>query len=179
MSGRLFARDHKAAGFLCSWSGTAASRGSLHQSLVINHDELALVRPAVPLQEDPGEALALWLPSSRSSGPLSEALAACSSPPSSSSGRDRRVGGVGHVRAPRGREGAVQALAVPGWRSCTSGRTSPGRNGGRLREGPTTLRWATSLTTLGNFLLRSNSQSSVASASFTVEGFQLKGYAIT
>ena len=33
--------------------------------------------------------------------------------------------------------------------------------------------------TLGNFLVRSNSQSSVASASFTVGGFQLEGYAMT
>ena len=32
------------------------------------------------------------------------------------------------------------------------------------------------LTTLGNFLVRSNSQSSVASASFAVGGFQLEGY---
>ena len=35
------------------------------------------------------------------------------------------------------------------------------------------------LTTLGNFLVRSNSQSSVASASFTVGGFQLEGCAMT
>ena len=35
------------------------------------------------------------------------------------------------------------------------------------------------LATLGNFLVRSNSQSSVASASFTVGGFQLEGYAMT
>ena len=35
------------------------------------------------------------------------------------------------------------------------------------------------LTTLGNFLARSNSQSSVASASFAVGGFQLEGYAMT
>ena len=35
------------------------------------------------------------------------------------------------------------------------------------------------LTTLGNFLVRSNSQSSVALASFAVGGFQLKGYAMT
>ena len=35
------------------------------------------------------------------------------------------------------------------------------------------------LTTLGNFLVRSNSQSSVASASFMVGGFQLEGYAMT
>ena len=35
------------------------------------------------------------------------------------------------------------------------------------------------LTTLGNFLVRSNSQSSVASASFAVGGFQLEGYAMT
>ena len=35
------------------------------------------------------------------------------------------------------------------------------------------------LTTLGNFLVRSNSQSSVTSASFTVGGFQLEGYAMT
>ena len=35
------------------------------------------------------------------------------------------------------------------------------------------------LTTLGNFLVRSNSQSSVASASFTVGGFQLEGYTMT
>ena len=34
------------------------------------------------------------------------------------------------------------------------------------------------LTTLGNILVRSNSQSSVASASFTVGGFQLEGYAM-
>ena len=34
------------------------------------------------------------------------------------------------------------------------------------------------LTTLGNFLVRSNSQSSVASASFTAGGFQLEGYAM-
>ena len=31
----------------------------LRQRLIVDHDELALVRPAVPLQED----LALWLPS--------------------------------------------------------------------------------------------------------------------
>ena len=35
------------------------------------------------------------------------------------------------------------------------------------------------LTTLGNFLVRSNSQSSVTLASFTVGGFQLEGYAMT
>ena len=35
------------------------------------------------------------------------------------------------------------------------------------------------LTTLGNFLVRSNSQSSITSASFTVGGFQLEGYAMT
>ena len=35
------------------------------------------------------------------------------------------------------------------------------------------------LTTLGNFLVRSNSQSSVALTSFTVGGFQLEGYAMT
>ena len=35
------------------------------------------------------------------------------------------------------------------------------------------------LTTLGNFLVRSNSQSSVALASLTVGGFQLEGYAMT
>ena len=62
----------------------------LHQHLVVDHDQLALVRPAVFRK-----TRALWLPSSRSSGPLSGGprccwtLAACSSPPSSSSGRDR------------------------------------------------------------------------------------------
>ena len=35
------------------------------------------------------------------------------------------------------------------------------------------------LTTLGNFLVRLNSQSSVALASFVVGGFQLEGYAMT
>ena len=35
------------------------------------------------------------------------------------------------------------------------------------------------LTTLGDFLVRSNSQSSVALASFTAGGFQLEGYAMT
>ena len=30
----------------------------LHQRLIVDHDELALVRPAVPLQEDPGALVA-------------------------------------------------------------------------------------------------------------------------
>ena len=42
-----------------------------------------------------------------------------------------------------------------------------------------TLGMEPTLTTLGNFLVRSNSQSSAALASFTVGGFQLEGYAMT
>ena len=48
-----------------------------------------------------------------------------------------------------------------------------------LDGGADDLTLATLLTTLGNFLVRSNSQSSVASASFAVGGFQLEGYAMT
>ena len=80
------ARDHEAAGVPLV-RGQGQLRGEalrLHQRLVVDHDELALVRPAVPLQEDP-RALAV-----RCRGPrCCWTLAACSSPPSSSSGRDR------------------------------------------------------------------------------------------
>ena len=42
-----------------SWSGQLRREAlRLHQSLVVDHDELALVRPAVPLQEDPGALVA-------------------------------------------------------------------------------------------------------------------------
>ena len=44
------ARDHQAA-------GVPLVRGQ-HQRLIVDHDELALVRPAVPLQEDPGALVA-------------------------------------------------------------------------------------------------------------------------
>ena len=57
-----------------------------------------------------------------------------------------------------------------------------GRPVGRLPHGTPTLGEVLlepTLTTLGNFLVRSNSQSSVASANFTVGGFQLQGYAMT
>ena len=49
------ARDHEAAGVPLV-RGQGQLRGEalrLHQRLVVDHDELALVRPAVPLQEDP------------------------------------------------------------------------------------------------------------------------------
>ena len=87
-----------------------------------------------------------------------------------------------HRRADRG--------ALPG-----AGPAQPdGWNGGRLRQkhefldgGADDVTLATlgevllepTLTTLGNFLARSNNQSSVALASFTVGGFQLEGYAMT
>ena len=65
------ARDHKAAGVpLVRGQGQLRREAlRLHQRLTVDHDELALVRPAVRRRK----ALALWLPSSRSSGPLSEA----------------------------------------------------------------------------------------------------------
>ena len=54
------ARDHEAAGVPLV-RGQGQLRGEalrLHQRLVVDHDELALVRPAVPLQEDPGALVA-------------------------------------------------------------------------------------------------------------------------
>ena len=50
------ARDHKAAWFVVKDSCVETLR--LQQSLVVDHDELALVRPTVPLQEDPGALVA-------------------------------------------------------------------------------------------------------------------------
>ena len=54
------ARDHEAA-----WAPLVRGQGQLrrealrlHQRLIVDHDELALVRPAVPLQEDPGALVA-------------------------------------------------------------------------------------------------------------------------
>ena len=49
------ARDHEAAGVpLIRGQGQLRREAlRLHQRLVVDHDELALVRPAVPLQEDP------------------------------------------------------------------------------------------------------------------------------
>ena len=49
------ARDHEAAGVpLVRGQGQLRREAlGLHQRLVVDHDELALVRPAVPLQEDP------------------------------------------------------------------------------------------------------------------------------
>ena len=49
------ARDHEAAGVpLVRGQGQLRREAlRLHQRLVVDHDELALVRPAVPLQEDP------------------------------------------------------------------------------------------------------------------------------
>ena len=49
------ARDHEAAGVpLVRGQGQLSGEAlRLHQRLVVDHDQLALVRPAVPLQEDP------------------------------------------------------------------------------------------------------------------------------
>ena len=73
--------DHEAAGVpLFRGQGQLRQEAlRLHQRLVVDHDELTLVRPTVPLQEDPC-ALVAQQPQLR---------AACSSPPSSSSRRDR------------------------------------------------------------------------------------------
>ena len=73
---------------------------------------------------------------------------------------DRQRGGGGH-----GGLGAAAEARVPRRRGRRHHAGHPGRGATR--------------TTLGNFLVRSNSQSSVALASFTVGGFQLEGYAMT
>ena len=65
------ARDHEAAGvpLVRGQEQLRQEALRLHQRLVVDHDELALVRPAVSLQEDPRALVA----HNRSSGPLSEA----------------------------------------------------------------------------------------------------------
>ena len=122
-----------------SWSGTAAWRGSLSApALVVDHDELALVRPAVPLQEDPralqpqlraavGAALLLDTCSllqpaqffvKKRSSEKSEVLVTLSVLEAKSCGAEtpsssrRRTHAARRHSAARGREGAVQALAV-------------------------------------------------------------------
>ena len=154
------ARDHKAAGVPGSWSGTAAWRGSwLHQRLVVDHDELALVRPTVPLQEDP-RALVAQQPQLRAAvggrAVVGHLQLAPARPVLRQEEIVREVGGVGHDErvggeelrrgdrararhvaadhaarrhsAARGREGAVQALAV---QRARGGRTGDCQRGAR------------------------------------------------
>ena len=139
------ARDHEAA-----WVPLVRGQGQLrrealrlHQSLVVDHDELALVRPAVLLQEDPG-ALVTQQPQLRPAvggrAVVGDLQLAPARPVLRQEEIVREVGGVGHDEsvggeelrrgdrararhvaadhaarrrsAARGREGAVQALAV-------------------------------------------------------------------
>ena len=133
----------------------------LHQSLVVDHDELALVRPAVPLQEDPG-ALIAQQPQLRAAvggrAVVGHLQLAPARPVLRQEEIVREVGGVGHgervggeelrcgdrARArhvaadhaarrhssARGREGAVQALAV---QRARGGRPGDGQRGARER----------------------------------------------
>ena len=89
---------------------------------------------------------------------------------------------------PNGRNGGRLRPPDPGRNPGGRQHSGGGHGGfGAAAEGADDVKLATlgevllepTLTTLGNFLVRSNSQSSVASASFTVGGFQLEGYAMT
>ena len=80
----------------------------------------------------------------------------------------RNPGGRQHRGGGHGGFGAAAEAQVPGQRGRRRHAGHPGRGAA-----------GTHAHTLGNFLVRSNSQSSVASASFTVGGFQLEGYAMT
>ena len=158
------ARDHEAAGVpLVRGQGQLRREAlRLHQRLVVDHDELALVRPAVPLQEDP-RALVAQQPQLRAAvggravvGHLQLAPAR----PVLQEEIVREVGGVGHGErvgreelrrgdrararhvaahhaacrhsAARGREGAVQALAV---QRARGGRPADCQRGARQRSG--------------------------------------------
>ena len=133
----------------------------LHQRLIIDHDELALVRPAVPLQEDPG-ALVAQQPQLRAAvggrAVVGDLQLAPARPVLRQKEIVREVGGVGHDErvggeelrrgdraqarriaadhaarrhsAARGREGAVQALAV---QRARGGRPGDGQRGARER----------------------------------------------
>ena len=70
------ARDHEAAGVPLV-RGQGQLRGEalrLHQRLVVDHDELALVRPAVPLQEDPDSKIAAALLNAVTTAALDDAI---------------------------------------------------------------------------------------------------------
>ena len=152
------ARDHEAAGVpLVRGQGQLRREAlRLHQRLIVDHDELALVRPAVPLQEDPG-ALVAQQPQLRAAvggrAVVGHLQLAPARPVLRQEEIVREVRGVGHGErvggeelrrgdrararhvaadhaarrhsAARGREGAVQALAVQ--------RARGGRPGDRQR----------------------------------------------
>ena len=154
--------DHEAAGVPLV-RGQGQLRGEalgLHQRLVVDHDELALVRPAVPLQEDP-RALVAQQPQLRAAvggrAVVGHLQLAPARPVLRQEEIVREVGGVGHgervggeelrrgdrARArhvaahhaarrhsARGREGAVQALAV---QRARGGRAGDGQRGARER----------------------------------------------
>ena len=135
----------------------------LHQRLVVDHDELALVRPTVPLQQDPG-ALVAQQPQLRTAvggrAVVGNLQLAPARPVLRQEEIVREVGGVGHDErvggeelrrgdrararhvaadhaarrhsAARGREGAVQALAV---QRARGGRPGDGQRGARERPG--------------------------------------------
>ena len=153
------AHDHEAA-----WVPLVRGQGQLrrealrlHQRLIVDHDELALVRPAVPLQEDPG-ALVAQQPQLRPAvggrAVVGNLQLAPARPVLRQEEIVREVRGVGHDElrrgdrararhvaadraarrhsAARGREGAVQALAV---QRARGGRPGDGQLGARERTG--------------------------------------------
>ena len=100
------AHDQRQPEFLCLWQDSCVNR------LFVCTSSLSMISShwCVPPSRS-RKTLALWLPSSRSSGRCRRPRccwksAACSSPPSSSSGRDRpRSRGVGHGEGWRRRAG--------------------------------------------------------------------------
>ena len=95
------ARDHEAAGVpLVRGQGQLCGEAlRLHQRLVVDHDELALVRPAVPFQEDP-RALVAQQPQLRSAvggrAVVGHLQLAPARPVLCQEEIVREVGGVGH-----------------------------------------------------------------------------------
>ena len=159
------ARDHEAARVPLV-RGQGQLRGEalgLRQRLVVDHDELALVRPTVPLQEDP-RALVAQQPQLRAAvwgrAVVGHLQLAPARPVLRQEEIVREVGGVGHGErvggeelrrgdraqprhvaahhaarrhsAARGREGAVQALAV---QRARGGRAGDCQRGARERPG--------------------------------------------
>ena len=159
------AGDHDAAGvpLVCGQGQLRREALRLHQRLVVDRDELALVRPAVPLQEDP-RALVAQQPQLRAAvggrAVVGNLQLAPARPVLRQEEIVREVGGVGHGErvgreelrggdraqachvaahhaarrhsAARGREGAVQALAV---QRARGRRPGDGQRGARDRPG--------------------------------------------
>ena len=135
------ARDHEAAGVpLVRGQGQLRREAlGLHQRLVVDHDELALVRPAVPLQEDP-RALVAQQPQLRAAvggrAVVGHLQLAPARPVLRQEEIVREVGGVGHGERVGGEElrrgDRARARRVA---ADHAGRTGDGQRGARERPG--------------------------------------------